>query len=45
MQIEIIYPATFGMVFLDFVFLKDINGERSNQFVEKDDVSLHNFFL
>ena len=44
MQIEIIYLATFGMVFLDYVFLKDINGERSN-FVEKDDVSLYNFFL
>ena len=43
MQIEIVYFAMFGMIFLDFV-LGDISDQRSN-FVEKGDLSPYNFFL
>ena len=42
-QIEIIYLATFGMIFL-VVVLKDINDQRSN-FVEKGDLSPYKIFL
>ena len=45
MQIEIIYFATFGMIFLDFLdFEEDIKDQRSN-FVEKDDLSPYKIFL
>ena len=42
MQIEIIYLAASGMIFLGSI-LEDINDQKSN-FVEKDDLLLYNFF-
>ena len=42
MQIEIVYLATSGMIFLGSI-LEDINDQKSN-FVEKDDLLLYNFF-
>ena len=44
MQIEIIYFATFGMIFFDFLdFEEDIKDQGSN-FVEKDDLSPYKIF-
>ena len=42
-QIWIIYVATFGMIFLDFVF-EDLNYQKLN-FVEKNDLPPYNIFL
>ena len=43
MQIEIIYIARFGMIFLE-LFLENINDRRSN-FVEKDNHKPYKIFL
>ena len=44
MQIEIIYPATFLMIFLDFVFRRN-KWSKVIFFFEKDDLSPNEIFL